>query len=233
MLLYDRTSQSSLPTAESLPYSDETPVDSELQDIIPHLLKSILALIWANRDDWFFGIDMAWYYDPNQPAIVPDGFLSLGVPRIKGENLRLSYVTWEENGIIPMLAIEVVSKTPGGEYKRKKLEYARLGVLYYVIYAPRRRKPHLTIYKLDRGKYQLVANNPVWMPEIGLGIGSEQGIYEGIAREWLYWYDREGNRYPTEAEVRLEAQNREQQQRQRAEQLAARLRALGIDPEEA
>ena len=42
MLLYDRTSQSSLPTAESLPYSDETPVDSELQDIIPHLLKSIL-----------------------------------------------------------------------------------------------------------------------------------------------------------------------------------------------
>ncbi|MDB9510805.1 Uma2 family endonuclease [Kamptonema animale CS-326] len=232
MLLYDRTSPSNLPTAESLPYSDETPVDSELQDIIPHLLKSILALIWANREDWFFGIDMAWYYDPNQPAIVPDGFLSLGVPRIKGENLRLSYVTWEENGIIPLLAIEVVSKTPGGEYKRKKLEYARLGVLYYVIYAPRRSKPHLTIYRLDRGKYQLVTNNPVWMPEIGLGIGSEQGIYEGIAREWLYWYDREGNRYPTEAEARLQAQNREQQQRQRAEQLAERLRALGIDPEE-
>lgn len=32
--------------------------------------------------DWFFGVDMGIYYDPNQPAIVPDGFLSVGVPRI-------------------------------------------------------------------------------------------------------------------------------------------------------
>lgn len=239
MLLSDRTYPSNLPTAESLPYSDETPVDSELQDIIPHLLKSILSLIWGHREDWFFGMDMAWYYDPEQPPIVPDGFLSLGVPRIKGEHLRLSYVTWEENGIIPLLAIEVVSKTPGGEYKRKKIEYARLGVLYYVIYAPRRRQPHLTIYRLQEGKYQLIANYPVWMPEIGLGIGAEEGIYEGIKREWLYWYDCEGNRYPTEAEVRLEAQQQTAEERQarlqaqqRAEQLAERLRALGINPDE-
>ena len=233
MLLFERTSPSNLPTSESLPYTDETPVDSELQDIIPHLLKSILALIWENRDDWFFGIDMAWYYDPNKAAIVPDGFLSLGVPRIKGENLRLSYVSWEENGVIPLLAIEVVSKTPGGEYKCKKTEYARLGVLYYVIYAPRRRRqPLLSIYRLHQGKYQLMTSNPVWMPEIGLGIGTEEGIYEGIRREWLYWYDRAGNRYPTEAEARSQAEQRENQQRQRAEQLAARLRALGIDPDE-
>nr|WP_283765635.1 Uma2 family endonuclease [Roseofilum capinflatum] len=70
------------PSAQDLPDSDETPVDNELQDLIPTLLKAMLASIWAERMDWFFGVDMGIYTDPNQPAIVPDGFLSIGVPRI-------------------------------------------------------------------------------------------------------------------------------------------------------
>lgn len=44
-----------LPTAKDLPDSDETPVDNELQDLIPHVLKGILALIWSDRMDWFLG----------------------------------------------------------------------------------------------------------------------------------------------------------------------------------
>jgi hypothetical protein len=32
------------------------------------------------------------YYDPNQAAIVPDGFLAVGVKRDVGERGRLSYV---------------------------------------------------------------------------------------------------------------------------------------------
>ncbi|HBE20430.1 MAG TPA: hypothetical protein DDW51_23180, partial [Cyanobacteria bacterium UBA11367] len=74
-----------LPSAEELPDSDETPVDNELQDLIPGLLKSILLILWADRMDWFFGIDMAIYYHPDKPAIVPDGFLSLGVERFYDE----------------------------------------------------------------------------------------------------------------------------------------------------
>jgi Uma2 family endonuclease len=50
-----------LPSAEDLPDSDDTPVDNELQDYIPHLLKTILAWIWSSRNDWFFGIDMGIY----------------------------------------------------------------------------------------------------------------------------------------------------------------------------
>ena len=94
MLKYDQFKY--LPTAEDLPDSDDTPVDNELQDLIPHLLKAILALVWAERWDWFFGVDMGVYYDPNKPAIVPDGFLSLGVQRLIDESLRLSYLLWEE-----------------------------------------------------------------------------------------------------------------------------------------
>ena len=35
-----------LPTSEELPCSDETPVDNELQNLIPNLLLTSLAFIW-------------------------------------------------------------------------------------------------------------------------------------------------------------------------------------------
>ena len=215
MLSSDYQTQKRLPTMEELPYKDGKPVDSEIQVLIAHLLKSVLANIWRKRDDWFFGIDMGWYYSPDEKAIAPDGFLSVGVERIKGRNLRLSYVTWEENGVIPSLVIEVVSKTPGGEYKEKKKKYAQYGVLYYIIYAPLRvRKQKLTLYRLNRErKYEWQEDNPLWMPEIGLGIGTGVGNFQGITREWLYWYDKQGKRYPTPEE----SQQQEQEARQQAE----------------
>lgn len=108
-----------LPSSAELPDSDDTPVDNELQNLIPNLLDGILAMAWPQRVDWFFGVDMGIYYDPDQPAIVPDGFLSLGVERFIGEDGRLSYVFWEEDNIPPVLALEVVFKTYGGEYERK------------------------------------------------------------------------------------------------------------------
>jgi Uma2 family endonuclease len=57
-------------------------VDNELQELIPSLLKRILALIWSDRWDWYFGVDMGIYYDPNQSAIVPDGFLREGASQV-------------------------------------------------------------------------------------------------------------------------------------------------------
>jgi hypothetical protein len=88
----------------------------------------------------------------------------------------------------------------------------------------RRRKPRLEIYKLVDSKYELQDSNPFWMPEIGLGIGSERADHDRLTREWLYWYDRDGERYPTPDE-------RIEQERRRADRLEAKLRALGIDPE--
>lgn len=213
-----------LPSAEDLPDSDDTPVDNELQDLIPGLLKAILALVWAARMDWFFGVDMALYYDPDSPAIVPDGFLSLGVARVIDEDLRLSYVLWEEQRV-PIVALEVVSQKRRGEYSSKKQQYADLGVLYYMVYNPlRRRKPPLEVYRLVEGNYVLQRGNPVWLPEIGLGIGHERGTYQGITREWLYWYDEQGQRLLTPEERITQAE-------QRAQRLEQRLRSLGIDPD--
>ncbi|PMB28683.1 hypothetical protein CEN43_21440 [Fischerella thermalis BR2B] len=217
-----------LPSSAELPDSDDTPVDNELQNLIPNLLAAILALAWSQRTDWFFGVDMAIYYAPSQSPLVPDGFLSLGVERFVDEDGRLSYVLWEEDGIVPVFALEVVSKTYGGEYEQKKLDYAQLGILYYAIYVPtrryRRKREPLEIYRLVEGNYVLQPGARVWMPEIGLAIGREQGTYQGRTREWLYWYDQEGRKLPTPEELA-------QQERQRAEQLAQKLRELGIDPD--
>ena len=212
-----------LPTAEELPDSDDTPVDNELQDLIPSLLKAVLALLWEKRWDWFFGVDMAIYYHAKEPAIVPDGFLSVGVQRFIDEDLRLSYVLWEEQ-VVPMLVLEVVSQKRRGEYSSKKKIYRDMGVLYYVVYNPlRRRKASLEVYKLVDGEYQLQFGNPVWLSEIGLGIGTDRGSYQGITREWLYWYDEQGQRILTpeeqiaqERQRTTEAEKLAQQERQRA-----------------
>jgi Uma2 family endonuclease len=212
-----------LPTAEELPDSDDTPVDNELQDLLPGLLKLLLSMIWAERQDWFWGTDMAFYFDPDDEPIVPDGFLALGVPRFTDENLRRSYVLWQEK-VVPILTLEVVSRKRRGEYGQKKRNYAALGVQYYVIYNPlRTAKETLEVYHLEDGEYVLMAGNPIWLLELGLGIGAERGTYQGIEREWLYWYDQSGKRYPTPEEQIFTAETE-------VEKLRQRLRDLGLDP---
>jgi Uma2 family endonuclease len=249
-----------LPTAEDLLDSDETPVDNELQELVPTLLKLILAMAWPDRTDWFMGIDMALYYSPDEPPIVPDAFISLGVESVKSEELRSSYVLWEENGVLPQFALEVVSKKYRGEYSTKKALYEQLGVLYYAVYnSKRKRKPTLEVYKLINGTYLPVVGNPLWMPELGLGLGKERQIFQSRRREWLFWYNQQGDRYlmPEErieqAKVRAEqanlqatnaktradqaedratqAEDRAEQAEDRSRQLADRLRELGIDPD--
>ncbi|MBC7881669.1 MAG: Uma2 family endonuclease [Anaerolineae bacterium] len=243
-----------LPTADTegflkvidLPDSDDTPVDNELQDLIPGLLKLLLSMIWADRQDWFWGTDMALYFDPDDEPIVPDGFLAIGVPRIKDENLRRSYLLWEEK-VVPVLTLEVVSRKRRGEYGQKKLDYAALGVRYYAIYNTLRKvKTTLEIYRLEEnGEYALVSDNPVWLPELGLGLGLERGVYQGIERDWLYWYDQSGKRYPTpeertlsaeawaqqEAQSRLLAEERASKVQAELEALRQRLQDLGIAPD--
>ncbi|WP_066378070.1 MULTISPECIES: Uma2 family endonuclease [unclassified Anabaena] len=227
-----------LPSSEELPNSEDTPVDNEIQYLIPSLLKASLALVWLERWDWYFGVNMGIYYDPKKPAIVPDGFLSVGVKRFIDGDLRLSYVLWEEENP-PILALEVTSHKPLGEYSHKKDIYAELGVLYYVVYNPfRRKKSPLEVYRLEDGEYYLMSGNPIWLPELGLGIGRERGLYQGVAREWLYWYDEQKRRFLTPEERIMEAEeqaNMAQQRRLEAEhrvqRLEDRLKALGYEPE--
>ncbi|MFB2971657.1 Uma2 family endonuclease [Aerosakkonema sp. BLCC-F183] len=209
-----------LPTGAELPNSDDTPVDNENQNFLPNLLLFLLKFYWNQRNDWFFGVDMAIYHttgvSPLVP-VVPDGFLSLGVERFKGDALRVSYVVWEENNIPPIFALEIVSQTYGGEYDKKMDIYAKLRVLYYVVYNPYywRRDQHqpFEVYRLVNGEYEQQIGEPFWMPEVGLGIGRGRYNDGGSQLEVLYWFDARGNRY-------LTAEERSRQ----AEELLARYR---------
>lgn len=205
----DHVPEFPLPTSEELPCSDETPVDNELQNDIPNWLKATLALIWKERQDWFFGVDMAIYDRLGQKSgratTVPNGFLSLGVPRHKRKGRRLSYVLAEENEIPPILTLDCLFKEYNKEYQKKMEDNARLGVLYYAVYNPfpytRSKHKPFEVYRLEGEKYQLLLGEPVWMPEIGLGIGRTQGCLEGIEQEWLSWFDEEGLRYKLPLEI--------------------------------
>jgi Uma2 family endonuclease len=254
-----------LPTAAELPDSDETPVDNELQNETPNLLLEILRWIWRDRSDWFWGVDMAVYYEPdleqpeNSKSIVPDGFLALEVEqRRPDEGGRSSYSIWQEK--VPILVLEVVSKTYNGEYDNKLTKYQALGILYYAICNPlagkggrKKRHQFMDVYKLTNGKYVLMpltalpkGGRMVWLEEIGLGIGYERGMRGDWQRDWLYWYDRSGLKYPTDSEraeqEKLAKQQAEAiaaqegqeklQERQEKEKLAAYLRSLGINPDE-
>jgi Uma2 family endonuclease len=218
-----------LPTEDDLPDSDGQPVDNELQILAPALLRAILAYIWSDREDWFFAINMGLYYDVQQRAIGPDAFLSLGVPRVRSSNkLRLSYVVAQEK-VMPQWVLEVVSKKAGGEYGEKLRVYAEIGILYYTIYNPShyRRDKHepFEVYKLENGEYVRQVGNPVWMPELGLGIGHDIATHEGIRRDWLYWYDQQGDRYPApEAALKQARILREQEQIAREQEQIARER---------
>jgi Uma2 family endonuclease len=243
--------KAALPSTSKLPCSDDIPVDNEDQNLLPNVLLFLLQSIWQDRLDWYFGVDMAIYHttgvSPLVP-VVPDAFLSLDVERKKDGKSRKSYATWEEEDRIPLLVLEMVSHTPGGEYDRKLDVYRRLGVLYYLVYNPeywrRDRQQPFELYKLVEDNYQIQIGEPFWLAEIGLGIGRVRGVFNGIEQEQLAWFDRNGIRYLTDGErANLEAEranleteradieaNRADRESDRAEKLAQYLRALGVDP---
>lgn len=256
MLQLDRTS---FPNTDDLPGSDETPVDNEDQNFVPNVLLFILEYLWRPREDWHFGVDMAIYYLSETgatKAIVPDGFLSLGVKRPMQDVTRKSYFTWKEK-VVPQFVLEHVSETKGGEYDEKLAIYEKLGVNYYVIYNPkfskRDRHEPLEFYRLEGDRYVLQPQTePYWMPELGLGLGRCTQTCDPRDREVLCWFDEKGDRYLTQDErgeaersradiEHMRAERAEESERlarqqakaatQRAEAMAAKLRELGIDPD--
>jgi non-ribosomal peptide synthetase component E (peptide arylation enzyme) len=81
------------------------------------------------------------------------------------------------------------------------------------------------------------------LPDLQLGLGIWAGEFQRTPGQWLRWCDQEGNWVLTETEQERQAKEQErrakeqerrakEQERQRADRLAAKLRELGIDPEQ-
>jgi Uma2 family endonuclease len=196
-------------------------------------LKENLDALFADRDDVFVAIDHFWYPVQGHPEIrqAPDVMVVLGRP--KGH--RGSYKQWEEDNIPPQVVFEVAS--PGNtqaEWDAKLAFYEQYGVLEYYIYDPD--TSEWRGYVREGGKLAVIEAMEGWVsPLLGIRFGRGSGTDPGV-------YAPSGERFVGYVEVRralelavareLEARRREEAARQRAEQLAQKLRELGIEPDE-
>jgi Uma2 family endonuclease len=189
-------------------------------------LKENLDAIFADRDDVFVAIDHFWYPVKGHPEIrqAPDVMVVLGRP--KGH--RGSYKQWEEDNIPPQVVFEVAS--PGNtqaEWDAKLAFYEQYGVEEYYIYDPD--TSEWRGYVREGGKLAAIGEMAGWVsPLLGIRFGVGSGVDPGV-------YAPSGERFVGYVALRraLEAAvARELEARQRAEQLAQKLRELGIDPDQ-
>jgi Uma2 family endonuclease len=230
------------PSVEHLIIEDDTPVDSLYSEKQMRLLTRPLYSSWAGpKGDHRYLVlaNVGMFYGINQPPLVPDVLLSLGVKAAsdmtKKENR--SYFCWVF-GKLPDVVMEVVSNREGGELGAKKDEYASIGIRYYVVWDPLGllSSTALQVFGLSHaGIYEVLA--PDWLGAVGLGLCVWHGSFEQMEADWLRWCDREGNLILLGEERAEKEHGRAEQERERAEKaeqrlarLEAQLRREGIEP---
>jgi Uma2 family endonuclease len=226
-----------VPDISALITEDDTPVDNLPSEKQQRLLTEPLYSSWTGPGDNrpFLAAANVGVFSPTLSApIVPDIFLSLDVTVAQDwwRKEHRSYFEWEF-GKPPELALEIVSNTEGGEAVEKREKYAKLRVLFYVIYDPRQQvMPEvLTVYRLREDAY--VRQNTTRLEDLKLGLTLWDGEFEGRVDTWLRWTDEQGVVIPTGKERADHESQRADHERQRADRFAALLRQAGIDPEQA
>jgi Uma2 family endonuclease len=215
-----------IPCLDSIITEDDTPVDNVFSEKQQRLLTEPLFSSWDAGRKFVAMANVGLFYTVRQPPLVPDALLSLDV-QVPDDMLakeHRSYFVWEY-GKAPEAVVEIVSNTEGGETTQKMVKYAQIGIVYYAIYDPALnvQSDPLRVFVLREGSY--APCSPEWLPVLGLGLTLWQGQFENCEAEWLRWCDRQGRVIPTGAESA-------EHERVRADRLAARLRELGVNPDE-
>jgi len=222
--------ETSLPDHTQLPESDGTfvknwqehPQSILLTDSIQPVLKKLHP-----DGQYFIGQDLGIYWritePPEKGAEAPDWFYVPNVPPSLNGKTRRSYVLWQEF-IAPSIVLEFVSGN-GAEERDKTPWKGKFWIYEQVIRTPfygiyEVNKASIEVYELIGGQYQLLAANerghyPI--TSMGVELGLWQSEYLAMDLPWLRWWDLQGNLLLTGEE--------------RANRLAAQLRALGIEPE--
>ncbi len=215
------------------PDSDGQPMsDNTLQFEWIALVKFGLEHEFRNRADVFVAGDLLWYPVEGDPTtrIGPDVLVAIGRPK----GYRGSYRQWQEGGIAPQVVFEILSpNNRQAEMLRKRAFYARHGVLEYYVYDPH--ENDFEVWLRDDDELMLQIPRTDWTsPRLGVRfVWNTTGleIYSADGRRFEPVTEVMNARDEAEAaavQLRLKAN----QERERAERLAARLRELGIDPGE-
>nr|WP_198017874.1 Uma2 family endonuclease [Oscillatoria acuminata] len=227
-----------LPDHTQLPCEDGTFVQNfqeHPQSIL--LTDSILPVLDAKHPDgnYCIGQDSGIYWRITDPPLkgakAPDWFYVPNVPPSLDGQPRRSYVLWQD--VIPPLIIMEFVLGNGSEERDKtpwegKFWIYKIGMrsAYYAIYEVE--KASVELYGVKASNYELIpANERGHFPIIQLGVelGIWSGKYCNMDFPWLRWWDSQGN-------LLLSGHEQAEQEHERADRLAARLRELGVDPEE-
>lgn len=159
-----------VPDANNLVTEDETPVDNFASAKQQRLLVS--ALYSSEQKQTFLAeANIGIFYTANQPAIVPDVFLSLDVeiPENGWDKQNRSYLVWQF-GKAPEVVIEIVSNKVGNELENKLKLYEQIRVSYYIVYDPGHHlgQEVLHIYELQGRRYSETPE--MWLEQVGLGL---------------------------------------------------------------
>jgi len=231
--------QASLPTMYDLPSED--PEEPGLPDEY-HLWQADLCSVTFRPPTYppervFVASDLNLYYDPQHTRWYkrPDWFAVIDVPRLyQNRELRLSYVIWQEK-VSPIVAIEFLSPSTQtedlGKRPRRGVQPTKwevyeqiLAIPHYIVF--NRYTDELRAFRLENGRYRErpLPDTRVWLPELALGLGLWQGEYRGVNRQWLRWYDQDGNWMLTETEQERQQKEQERQQKEAAQLQAAQER---------
>jgi hypothetical protein len=205
---------SALQADVNYPESDGQPMGDKTLQIrwIIKLFGGIDAL-FAQRADVFVAADPV----EGSPSIVtaPDVMVAFGRP--KGD--RGSYKQWVEGGIPPQVVFEVLSfSTTAADMGAKLQFFEQYGVEEYYVYDPI--DISLQGYVRRRGKLGVVKEMNGW-------VSPRLGIRFDLSGPELQIQRRDGESFVTYRELSHQLQA----VRTRKEQLAAKLRELGIDPD--
>ena len=218
------------------PESDGKPMgETDKHRKLMNVLIETLEVYFAEEAEVYVSGNLMCYYVEGDPtkSISPDVFVVRGAAKHE----RRIYKFWEENA--PNLVIEVSSrKTKNEDLQWKRQLYAWLGVEEYFIFDPEYKlTPPLRAFRL-RGKElveEIVSQNRVVSQVLGLELvndGATMRLYNPQTGGFLRTLAEEAAaRKQAETGAEQEASAR-QDAEDRAAKLAAKLRELGLDPEQ-
>jgi Uma2 family endonuclease len=215
------------PDSDGQPMADNT----KQFDYIVKIKLGIDALFKDDKSVFVAG-DLLWYpvEGDNKIRQAPDVMIVFGRP--KGD--RGSYRQWLEDNIPPQVVFEILS--PGNrkaEMLRKFRFYERYGVEEYYIYDPDDGDLAGWLHS-DEG-FDEIEPMVGWVsPRLGIRFEIESGaleLYRPDGQKFLSYVELETQRELAQQQAETERKEKELAQA-RVEQLAERLRSMGINPDE-
>jgi Uma2 family endonuclease len=222
-------------TWEKLPADyvlDDEPVDNRAQPLLAMALMESLSVAGRLPATALTTTNYAICATVNGRLVVkaPDWSYVPAI-RVPPAQVERSYTPHLE-GDKPLIVMEFLSATDGGEYARddtypygKWFFYEQiLQVPYYALFDPS--DSTLEVHRLDdRGHYAPQEPNNqqrYWIGGLDLYLGVWWGTREGRIAPWLRWWDKRGRLLPWREELLAEQQQRAEQAMWRAEQAQQR-----------